>query len=81
MASQSGNRLGKVGCVFPMVAVSILPHAEFGPNDHRADAPRFNKLDNGFKSNPLVNIWDKKELFCQNFKSFCLVLTMMFLLK
>ena len=20
--------------VFPMIAVSILPHAEFGPNDH-----------------------------------------------
>ena len=25
----------KVGCVFPMVVVSIPPHAEFGPNDHR----------------------------------------------
>ena len=25
----------KVGCVFPMVVVSIQPHAEFGPNDHR----------------------------------------------
>ena len=32
----------KVGCVFPMVAVSIPPHAEFGPNDHREDAPHFN---------------------------------------
>ena len=31
----------KVGCVFPMVVVSILPHAEFGPNDHREDAPHF----------------------------------------
>ena len=25
-----------------MVAVSILHHAEFGPNDHREDAPHFN---------------------------------------
>ena len=32
----------KVGCVFPMVVVSILPHAEFGPNDHRKDALHFN---------------------------------------
>ena len=28
----------KVVCVFPMVVVSILHHAEFGPNDHREDA-------------------------------------------
>ena len=31
----------KVGCVFSMVAVSILPHAEFGPNDHQDEAPHF----------------------------------------
>ena len=31
----------KVGCVFPMVAVSVLPHAEFGPNEHREDAHHF----------------------------------------
>ena len=31
----------KVGCVVVMVVVSILPHAEFGPNDHRKDAPPF----------------------------------------
>ena len=31
----------KVGCVFPMVVVSILPHTEFGPNDHREDASHF----------------------------------------
>ena len=24
-----------------MVAVSMLPHAEFGPNGHREDAPHF----------------------------------------
>ena len=34
-------RLFKVGCVFPMVVVSILPHAEIGPNDHREDALHF----------------------------------------
>ena len=31
----------KVGCVFPMVTVSILLHVEFGRNDHREDAPHF----------------------------------------
>ena len=31
----------KVGCAFPMVIVAILPHAEFGPNDHREAAPLF----------------------------------------
>ena len=31
----------KMGCVFPMVILSILPHAEFGPNDHRENAPHF----------------------------------------
>ena len=33
--------LTKVGCVSPMVVVSIVPHAEFGPNDHMEDAPYF----------------------------------------
>ena len=33
----------KVGCVFPMVAVPILPHAEFGRNDHREYALHFIK--------------------------------------
>ena len=31
----------KVGCGFPMVVVSILPHAKFGPNDRRVDAIHF----------------------------------------
>ena len=31
----------KVGCVFPMVVVFILPHVEFGRKDHREDAPHF----------------------------------------
>ena len=34
----------KVGCPFPVVLVSILPHAEFGPDDHREDAPHFTKF-------------------------------------
>ena len=28
-----------------MVIVSILPHAEFGPNDNREDAPHFIQTD------------------------------------
>ena len=28
-----------VGCIFPIVTVSMLPHLEFGRNDHREDAP------------------------------------------
>ena len=32
----------KVGCAYPMVAISIVPQAEFGPNDYREDAPHFN---------------------------------------
>ena len=31
----------KVGCIFPMVVVSLLPHVEFGLNDYREDAPHF----------------------------------------
>ena len=33
--------LSKVGRVFVMVIVSILPHAEFGPNNHLEDTPHF----------------------------------------
>ena len=31
----------KLRCVYLMVVVSIPPHVEFGPNDHRKDAPHF----------------------------------------
>ena len=31
----------KVGCVFPLIIIPILPQAEFGPNDHQEDAPHF----------------------------------------
>ena len=30
----------KVGCVFAMIVVSILPHAEFGFNDHLGNTPQ-----------------------------------------
>ena len=30
--------ISKVEYVYPMAIVSILPHAEFGPNDHWEDA-------------------------------------------
>ena len=33
----------KMGCVFPIGAVSILPHAVFGMYDHQEDAPHFRK--------------------------------------
>ena len=33
--------LNKVGCVFLMVVVPMLPHAEFGRSDHREYALRF----------------------------------------
>ena len=32
---------GKVGCGHRMVVVAVVRHAEFGPNDHREDAPHF----------------------------------------
>ena len=31
----------ELGCVVRMVVDSILLHAEYGPNDHRKDAPPF----------------------------------------
>ena len=32
---------GKVGCVFEMVVVCLLPLAEFGRNDHQEDTTHF----------------------------------------
>jgi len=37
----SKKSISKVGCVFPMVVVSILLHAELGRNDHREGALHF----------------------------------------
>ena len=41
----SGREFGlmaiKVGCVFLMVVVFILPHVELRRNDYREDAPHF----------------------------------------
>ena len=39
----------KVGCVFLMVVVSMLPHARIGPNDHRENAPYFIFITNDSK--------------------------------
>ena len=43
------NSPAKVRCVIRMVADSILPYAESGPNDHPKDAPPFSitKIENG----------------------------------
>ena len=53
----------KVKCVLPMVVDSMLPHAEFGPNDHREDAPHF-RISSG-KLN-LLKIWKKLFLTSQH---------------
>ena len=34
----------KVECVFPVIIVSILPHAEFEQNDHQEGGPHFTKM-------------------------------------
>ena len=39
------HEVNKVACVFPMVVVFILPHAEFGPNDHQENAAHCTSLD------------------------------------
>ena len=44
----------KVGYVFLMVGVSMLPHAEFGRNDHREDALHF--IEYKFACDALV-VW------------------------
>jgi len=31
----------KLGCIFPMVINSLLPHAVIGANDHREDTTHF----------------------------------------
>ena len=35
---QAFSSLCKVGCIFPMIIVSILPQVEFGRNDHRENS-------------------------------------------
>ena len=35
------NSPNKVGCIFLMAVIFLLPHAELGRNDHREDAPHF----------------------------------------
>ena len=33
--------INKVGCVFAMVVLSLLPHVDFGQNDHRNCTPLY----------------------------------------
>ena len=35
------NKFCKAGCIFPVVVLSLLLHAEFGPNYYREDALYF----------------------------------------
>ena len=35
------HMINKVGCVFPMIIVPMLPRAEFRLNDHREDTQHF----------------------------------------
>ena len=49
----------KVGCIFLMDVVSILPHAEFGRNDHREDVSHFNYLFISFPQS-FSSAFDKK---------------------
>ena len=46
-ASSSGVH-HQVGCVVPMAIVSILLHADFGPNDYREDASHFTMNEANF---------------------------------
>ena len=49
------SHVGKVGCVIPMVVISILPHVNFGLNDHRKDTPHFTVLKDS--ENHLGSLW------------------------
>ena len=43
----------RVGCVFSIVVISMLPYAEFEQSDPRKDAPRF---IGGVRSRPEIKI-------------------------
>ena len=43
-----------MGCVVRIVVDSMLPHTEYGPNDHRKDAPPFISFE--------------KRIFCFSYK-------------
>ena len=65
-----------VGCVCPMVVVSILPHAEFGSNDHLGDARHFIfrlfwnfEIREHFKK---INNLEKLERMCQSLEYHCI---------
>ena len=58
---QNTLQISKVGCVFLMVVVSLLPNAEFGRNDHREDAPHFINFERRYRyfSKNKVSHWNR----------------------
>ena len=56
------NLKDKVGCVFPMVIVSMLSHAEFGPNDYGEDEPHFRNSDSFTFAASLLVLWYATDL-------------------
>ena len=52
----------KVGCVFSMVVVSMLSHADFGSNDHRDDALNFINGSSWMVISPNYMDWCVKSL-------------------
>ena len=62
--SPSFHRDSKVGSVFPMVFVSILRQAEFGPNDHQEDASHFgNRMILNYKLSKCCGQYPKRNPF------------------
>ena len=60
-----GHFSGNVGCIFVMVTVHMLPHAEFGRNDHREDAPHFNNPIKGIKWQNMTKLSTYFERACR----------------
>ena len=52
------SRFCKVGCIFLIVGVSMLPHAEIGRNDHYEGAPHF-----------INSFWNSTDLYFHEWKS------------
>ena len=60
------STVSKVWCVFSMVVVFMLPHAEIGRNDHREGAPRFNLLESQ-NENSKSNSSKRNRILSRNF--------------
>ena len=52
----------KVECVFSLIVISILPHAEFGPNGHGKDAPHFTHLYKSWYLKGLFQQWQQLKI-------------------